>query len=234
MQAKNMRLKQILKLSVAVGIIGVAISSSAQVWKVQTDATNGLRTITYLSHCGDLSILLPSMIQIGDQISGAYLCEPKGTTDKERAESRQVLNGFILNISGVRLNPLDHNFRFMALYREIPFSITDPHENCGDQVSLPLVSKGSFLPEKAITIPSNAKVGCPFVIRGDFDGDASNTKCTIDDKPLEILTESPRQIVVRAPMASIGGHYVQITERGKSTKSSVLFQPNSTGSVFIQ
>ena len=101
-------------------------------------------------------------------------------------------------------------------------------------MSLPIVTQGSSLPEREVTIPVNAKVGCPFVIRGGFDGDASNTVCTIDDKPLEILTESPRQIVVRAPLASIGGHFIKVTDRGKTTKASVLFQPNTSVTTIIQ
>lgn len=222
------------KVSACIALAVVSMACVAQSWRVTSDDSLGLRKITFTSNCGGLSIFLPSLIQTGDQISGTYFYEPNGTTDQEKARSRDEMTGLLLTVAGIRLDPNERAFHFSAMTRRVHFAITDPHENCADEVSLPIIGLTSFIPEKKFLVPLSAKLGNPIVIRGEFDGDLRNTTCSMDDKPLEILAESPRQIVVRAPRVAIGGHFIQVADKGKSTKVSITVEPNLSAPSIIQ
>jgi hypothetical protein len=43
-------------------------------------------------------------------------------------------------------------------------------------------------------IPFHALTGSPLRITGPFDGNSSNTNCTLNNKPMEILAESPGNV----------------------------------------
>ena len=65
-------------------------------------------------------------------------------------------------------------------------------------------------------VPSHALCGSPLRITGPFDGNLSNTNCTLEGKPMEILAESPRQCIVSYPPAITGNQSLNIREQGKS------------------
>lgn len=190
-------------------------------WAQTISSQKGLTTAVFNLQQGVITVYLPDDIRPGDHISGSMLVEPAGKNEKQIGMNRVELNAYSVRI---------YNQVFSAANTGKPFEITVPAgrpQRCDIEltgisgIKTPAVTVPS-IPEtdppatpNTCWIPSHVLAGSPFRITGPFDGDASNTSCKLDNKPLNVLAESPRACIVSYPADAGGTHTVTTQESGK-------------------
>ena len=197
---------------------------SATTTLAQTKTINGVvRKETNLKE-GKIIIYLPDDIRAGDMISGTVVTEPNGKTEKEKRKNRELLLNYETNIPGVVFTPVKGdrqpiNFIMPGKQSQL---ISRSNDKVIQIINFPIpVSSNPLQSNTNITVPTHALAGDPFRITGPFDGDASNTKCRLDGSAMEILAESPRQIICTAPQTTSGKHNITIEEKGKTTENKI-------------
>src|SRR6266850_1435163 len=65
----------------------------------------GLTVVTFPLAPGDIVVKLPDDMRAGDTISGTVVTEPKGNTAEEKAKNQGVLNGYVIDLEGSKVNP---------------------------------------------------------------------------------------------------------------------------------
>ena len=212
---------------------------------VQTKTAGGLQVTTFDISYGRVVVNLPNDIMAGDTISGTVVTEPKGNTPEEKTKNKAVLDGVVLDLGGTKLpankpsftwlppaplpsgEPVRYQLRIVEILgRQTPY---DAMTNGGAVITpYPKVTQPRVItPDPKITpsfiIPHLGQTGRPIVITGPFDGNSSNTK--IDSQPptggdrngLNILAESPRQVVVNTPPNITGPMQIRVNDNGAET-----------------
>ncbi|MBI5857445.1 MAG: hypothetical protein HZB42_07320 [Sphingobacteriales bacterium] len=70
--------------------------------------------------------------------------------------------------------------------------------------------------------PTHALTAAPMQIMGPFDGNASNTQCSLNNQPVQVLAESPGQCQVQYPANGQGVQTMQINENGQQLCSKQI------------
>ncbi len=70
-------------------------------------------------------------------------------------------------------------------------------------------------------LPQIAQITRLARIIGPFDGDATNTRCSVGGQTAAIIAESPRQAFIRTPSGLIGMTGVTLNERGQQTSAPI-------------
>lgn len=70
--------------------------------KAEVKSGHGLQTATFDTAQGKIRVYLPDDMAAGDTISGTVIAEPKGGTDEERRRNADTLNGYVVEIQGMR------------------------------------------------------------------------------------------------------------------------------------
>lgn len=190
-------------------------------WAQTVTSQKGLTTAVFTLQQGKIIVYLPDDIRPGDHISGRVVAEPFGKNEKQTEKNRSGLKSYFLNLYKQAI-PVENSLNGFNL--SIPAGIP---QRCSigltgpAGIKTPTVDVPSFpetgLPSSPVdcTIPSHALAGAPMRITGPFDGDASNTRCTLENKALEILAESPRSCIVHYPLDAKGMNMVNVQESGK-------------------
>lgn len=187
----------------------------------QTISTEkGLTRIDFALSQGNIKVYLPDDIRPGDMVSGKVSVEPEGSTEKEKIRNKESLEKYTLHL----LDAVSGKEELSRLFR---FSTKSSNPSIALSLNNKIIST-AFLPmanmtgsTSSLSQPSHILTAAPARITGLFDGNASNTQCSIDGKEMEILAESPRQCVVQFPATTSGPHSVTVTENGKTTEKNV-------------
>lgn len=190
-------------------------------WAQTISSQKGLTTAVFNLQPGTITVYLPDDIRPGDHISGTVFTSPTGKNEKQVKKNQAELDGYSITI---------YNQSFPVANAGKPFHLTVPP---GKPLRCDLVlvsAAGTRTPRLTVpgipetdppptpencSVPSHALTGSPMRITGPFDGDASNTRCTIDNKPMEVLAESPRECMVSYPPDAGGMHTLSTQESGK-------------------
>ncbi len=190
-------------------------------WAQTVSSQKGLTTAVFKLQQGVIKIYLPDDIRPGDIISGRVIAEPVGKNAKQISNNLAELNSYSIHINNEKF-PVDNAGKPFQI--SIPagkpnrclVGLTNAAGTKTAEVTVPSI------PEKdqpgttgGCNIPSQALTGSPFRITGPFDGNSSNTNCTLDNKPVEILAESPRECIVSYPSTAGGMHTFNNQESGQ-------------------
>ena len=160
---------------------------------------------------GQVAVWLPDDIRPGDTISGTVFVEPSGTTPSQRQAHSDTLNGLVIDVAGVSTPVAQQIFRFVVpatSLSAIPLRLRRDRDAAG-QIRIPV---HPARPIQSSPMPSISQSGRPVSIPGSFDGDFSNTQVRIGGEPAAILAESPRGIVVAAPLEPLGATTIDLVE----------------------
>lgn len=192
-------------------------------WAQTITQQKGITTAVFNTGSGQVRIILPDDLRPGDIITGTVLLEPAGKAGRQAEKNLGELSRHTLTVAG-------QNFTFGSTEKILKFRVPDV---TGKSTSLELFAPGSSTPLQSLhipgkpipeqnpevnqcTIPTHALTGDPVRIRGSFDGDMSNTRCRLDNIPVKILAESPRQTIISYPEKGGGLHNLTIEEPGQS------------------
>ena len=192
-----------------------------------------VHTISISTLKGDVvDIKVPNNIQPGDRISGSIVS----------AKSSSILKGAVVEVQGKQTNFADKLFEIIVPMglTTIPFLLKNSKGKTIASTTIPVNGRtlpagpnGTVilidqLPKPVQTAPGNfapmnyAQPGQPLAIPGNFDGNAENTKVSINNVPCEILTEGPRGANVLVPEGlNAGKGSVNINEAGVSQTTPI-------------
>ena len=197
-------------------------------WAQTISSQKGLTTANFFTQNGNIKIYLPDDIRPGDVISGRIVAIPSGKNAKQIERNFVELLKFTVNLNGEKfpVNKEAAAFKFIShldrnttnLVELIHISGVKAHE-----LSLPAMTNENRMPVSSKCVsPGYAMAGSPIRVGGSFDGDASNTKCMLDNIPMEILAESPRQCIFSFPDNTKGTQTIRISENNKETCTQQL------------
>ncbi len=170
----------------------------------------GLTTILFELPEGAVSVYLPKDIRPGDMISGQVNLEPAGNNEKQKLRSLDALLKRTLKVEDPA-DPKQVSEALLKRYKEETgrLSLEDVHlplifsiyryGRLEKSVSLDAIENTDSLLDNECGIPSHIMCATILPVKGSFDGDASNTKCSINGKGMEIVAESPRQCLINFP-----------------------------------
>ena len=190
-------------------------------WAQKISSEKGLTTAVFQTQYGKIKVYLPDDIRPGDMISGTILTEPKGNNTKQTEKNLAELKKYSISFSNEKF-PVDNgnkSIRFL-IQADKPVSnrlelVSDIKTLSGEVIEVKMATAAIKNSLVECEFPTHALCGSPLRITGQFDGDMSNTQCSLDNKPLEILAESPRQCIISYPADAGGMHTLNEQEKGK-------------------
>lgn len=181
----------------------------------------GVHNITFDLPAGKIRVILPDDMAPGDTISGTVSTEPAGKNPEERSKNKDVLNGTVLDVDGSTRIPANQAkftwkpllkstqrsgaslMRMTALYPESTKTVP--------VASVPLATAPLTVPP-SFTLPPIGQTGHPSQVTGPFDGNASNTNCSVGGAPVDVIAESPRKVVFQNPTDIVGPAELSVRE----------------------
>ena len=180
----------------------------------------GLTTALFNTPHGNIKIYLPEDIRPGEMITGRIMAEPFGKNERLLSKSLAELKKYSISFNNEKFLVGNSNNALKCLVpadRTMTGVIELLNESGvkAGECLIPLTPKNDQkqVPSQC-NIPTHALCGSPLRITGPFDGDMSTTQCSLDNKPLEILAESPRQCIVSFPVEGTGMHTLNTQETG--------------------
>jgi hypothetical protein len=182
---------------------------------------SGLVTVDLKSDRGDLKLRLPSDIRPGDTISGTIVDE------RSELKASDELSGAVVEVGGERAKIENGMLKFVVPEAsELAFVVRDR--------SRKMIGKGSTVvngmpSEDIITtgVSAVAQAGRPIPVTGSFDGNAANTQVSVGGRLVEIIAESPREIVFRLPNDQTpGATKIEINENRRTGNQITKLETN--------
>lgn len=202
-------------------VLSLFLLVPASITRAQTITTQkGLQTAVFKNSFGIIKVYLPEDIRPGDMISGTILAEPNGKSSRQLEKNLSALTGYKINLDGAALAIQSKKTSFqwkVSADKKNGVSMSLKQASGTVAGQLPIlyeVKNTSGNAGQTCNIPSHALSGSPIRISGPFDGDASNTKCSLDGKPMDVLAESPRGCIVLYPNDASGLKTLDINEKG--------------------
>ncbi len=211
-------MKQCIIFSLLVLILTCNYSFSQKI-----SSQKGLTTAVFTNSGGMVKIYLPDDIRPGDIISGSIMLSPAGNTARQKQKAMEALLKTKLKIGNLS-DPALVARQLTKLYPDkinslerinvsFPFSVSitdDQNKTTSAAILQAVTQKNSSAP--GCSFPTHALTGSPIRITGSFDGDASNTSCELDNRPMEIIAESPRQCIVQYPGTAANNPILSVQE----------------------
>ena len=192
-----------------------ATAQSSQQNSASQSEANGLNTVTFEIAAGKVMVSLPADLRAGDTISGTVTAE---------AKMSGTLEGMVIEINGKQTVVSGKVVRFMVptAGERAPFLLKDGNGVVLAKTKLrfaaPVARTGQGPPQGSdFSLPQLGQTGRPVEINGPFDGNASNTTCSIASQPVQIIAESPRQAFFISPTTVTGPAPMTVADKGKES-----------------
>ncbi len=192
-------------LFLAAALVFSAATTQAQGVDVDVEPRWGIRTADFDTPHGRVTVHLPHDVAAGDTLSGTVSVAPEGDNPRKIRKSSDELAGHVVTVGGA-----PHEVSGGRVAWTVARDLADTaarlilSDRKGREVAsteIP-ISQGipAFARPDAYRLPPLAQAGRPARIVGPFDGDLSSTSVTIDGRSVELLAESTRGAVFRAPV----------------------------------
>lgn len=174
-----------------------------------------------------IAIYVPWDLRANEQVSGAIDVSPQSAKEKLLAGYHVEVNGTIYPLSAgwwgrtmgrktttLRFRVLDARRKVvgLAIFKVDPVLEVPTPATFSPELPPPLPKIMDHL--SGFDLPKFAVAGKPFRILGPYDGEIRDDVVWIHREKVEILAESFRTLVVRAPLDLEGDQEIQLYERG--------------------
>jgi len=203
------------------------------IWAQKISSEKGLTTATFNTPNGVIKVYLPDDIRQGDIISGTVVSEPSGNNARKKEKNLAELRKYSISFNDEKFPVGNKTYNSIQLsiqtgkpvngQMELISSVQTLH---GEVVDVKVPNKIQIIPYDVCVIPSHALTGSPLNIPGPFDGNSSNTLCSIGSLPVTVLAESPRGCVIKFPENAKAVNYLSIQENGKQLCSQIISAVN--------
>lgn len=196
---------------------------------------SGLVTEDFKTANGVIRLNLPADMASGDIISGTVQALPNGKNEKEIARNSDELNGCVVELEKQKTSASDKWGKWLipAAVTALTVIITDRNHHEVARKEIPVNatpteatntpgSHGTSTSDRPMQgdLPTVAQVGRPLSIPITSKGDMATSMVKIGGDPAAVLAQSPRQIVVTAPMKT-GYLDYEATADGATVKGAV-------------
>ncbi|MBL7703837.1 MAG: hypothetical protein JNM14_16425 [Ferruginibacter sp.] len=210
------------RTSLLSAVLSLFLLVPASITRAQTvSSQKGLTTAVFNVQQGIIKVYLPDDIRPGDIISGSINTEANGNNAKQLSTNQQALKQYTVSIINNKISVDNKLFQItVPPGKPLPVQVllSDAASNKVSAITVRSISENNTVARSsACNIPSLALTDAPLRINGPFDGDASNTKCSLGGKPLHIIAESPRQCILLFPGVQAGNHTLNCQEGGKQS-----------------
>lgn len=200
-------------------LLGSATAASDNAVEVETIEQPGLRTVEFKSDRGTVWVNLPADMAAGDTLSGTVVASEDGKNDKQKRKNRELLLASTISIGGREVGVGDPRFTLdlaADAATTLSVSLLDSAGNAAEvaQAEVALDLEPPTAPWN-YTVPTVGQRGRSIYITGPFDGALDGSSLTLDGSPLDVLAESPRGAVYRAPVDHVGAGTLRLDEAGR-------------------
>jgi len=198
-------------------------------WAQTISSQKGLTTAVFTTTNGTIKVYLPDDIRPGDQISGSVAVKPAGATAKQISKNLNALNKYSLQANGTQfqVGSAEQTFQFTLPASKPVNGVMELLTNSGQKAG---AFKITSLPEKdqqpvsaSCVIPTHALTGSLLRVYGPFDGNSSNTNWTVDNAPMTVIAESPRELILFFPADAGGPRMIRGQENGNPVCSKQVY-----------
>ena len=215
------------KLNIFSAVLSLFLLVPASITRAQKiSSQKGLTTAVFSISAGVIKLYLPDDIRPGDVISCRMKAEPAGKNAKEVEKNLGEFKNYFFSLNNEKF-PVDNPDKTFQFFVHPDRPLTSPIEllnvsgfKAGELAIPTIPGKDQKPAPETCMISSHALVAAPLRVTGPFDGDLTNTSCSIDNKPVEILAESPRQCILTYPADAQGLHTLTVQENGKPSCSA--------------
>jgi hypothetical protein len=201
-------------------LIALLIAAQPAAFTQTISTQKGLTTATFNLSEGVITVYLPDDIRPGEQISGMVEAVATGKHAKQVANNLSMLKKYSVDFAGQKypvtgaINPVQYKINNSKPLQQ-PLSIVNSNGVAVEQTLINLSYNTEAKPVNGCIIPTHALTATAARISGSFDGNSSNTQCTIGGRGTVVLAESPRQCIIRFPENAAGKQTIQLKESGK-------------------
>lgn len=151
----------------------------------------GLIAVTFTLQFSQVRVYLPDDVASGENFSGALEGQPN----------------YIVELAGQRASVREAAFSWTMPAGSpagefVPLVLRDFRGREVARASIPVAAKRDL--SAAFRFPKFVHAGSPATVFGPFDGDADSTRFSIGGQPAQVLAESVRKVVLRAPGRVLG------------------------------
>lgn len=204
-------------------VLSLFLLLSASITRAQTiSSQKGLTTAIFPTQYGIVKVFLPDDIRPGELISISTVAEANGNNARQVEKNLVELSKFRVSIDGNKFPVTDKPASFKWLVHQdrqlsCPIELLNVSGYKAHELTYQIKPPGKepATGNSGCVIPSHALAGSPLRITGPFDGNSSNTYCTLDNKPMEILAESPGQCIVSYPGNANGIQTLNVQENNQ-------------------
>jgi hypothetical protein len=190
----------------------------------------GLHIIEFETAYGEIYVNLPDDMPAGDIISGTLSAVQSGKKEKDRAKNMDILKGYIIDIDNQKTAVVEEWGTWtIPDTDELSIILRDQQGNVAAKTEVPVNDEAPSLQPEEFTCPIYAQAGRPFIFGGKFNGDFSDTQVRMNEKEVDKLAESSRQMVVLSPMDQIGTTTVNLDEGDGNAEfkiRNILLEPS--------
>ena len=167
--------------------------------------SGGIHVAEFTTPQGKIYLNLPDDMAGGDIISGKLTLEPSGLNEKKKTKNLESLEKYTLDVGGQKTPPGSRWGKWnIPAVKDLSIILRNPKgkviASTRTAVSreTPAPGSGTFGCDKA------GLAGSIIPIRGNFNGDFSDTDIRIGERELIKWAESPRRVLVKTPEDVIG------------------------------
>ena len=178
--------------------------------------SNGLSTNSTNTVHGTIQVNLPSTIRSGDVISGTVRVKPKGKNQKQKDKALKQLQDYSVVIDQNTWDTGKTPQQWTAASNNTIAKVLDPKNNVVATFPITVLPASNAINNTYVT-PTFLRSGYANAITGNFDGNAANTSVLLNQEPIDILAESPQEVVYDLPSGISGEHQLTINENGNTS-----------------
>jgi hypothetical protein len=182
------------------------------------ERAGGLVSAAFPTPAGTIWVNLPEDLAPADRASGTLASEPSGATAMERKANGEKLARYRVEIGAASAAVGDRLLRFQVPGPgPVSLLLRDARGAVAGRAEVPTIppppAAASFI------FPRAGQAGGPTRVRGPFLGDLTGTSVRIGGRAVEMLAESPRDCVFRAPSEPTGETEIAVTAGERSGKA---------------
>ncbi len=214
--------------------LGAYFYGSPLLFKESTTASHtsecGLHIIEFETPYGEIYVNLPDDMPKGDIISGTLSAVPSGKKEKDRAKNMELLKSYIIDIDNQKTAVAEEWGKWtIPDTDELSIVLRDQQGNVAAKTEVAVIDKTPSLQSEEYKCPIYAQAGRLIRFDGKFNGDFSDTQVRMNEKEVNKLAESSRQMVVVSPMDQIGTTTIDLDEGDRNAEfkcRNILLEPS--------
>ncbi|MBI5858822.1 MAG: hypothetical protein HZB42_14415 [Sphingobacteriales bacterium] len=169
---------------------------------------------------GKINVYLPPLSS-SVTLSGTVYSEPNGRNGKDSSKNLEALKSYLLKLGDILIKAEGSSFSFQlpaASPSGVPLQLQSSAGQVINTQTLPFTQ--ATVPARNFSVPPYMVSTDAATIKGNFDGNITNTSVTANGQKATLLAESPSRLYIKTPDNITGPVTIQCNEGGSTQKAS--------------